>query len=90
MPASAWSQLVTSELEFSILAETALTGVAMTTLTPGLDVEPVTLALNYYRPARAQPGNLLARAMRTSMGRNERRPREDPDPCPTADPSNGQ
>lgn len=62
MPASAWSQLVTSELEFSILAETALTGVAMTTLTPGLDVEPVTLALNYFRPARAQPGNLLARA----------------------------
>jgi uncharacterized protein (TIGR00369 family) len=62
MPATAWSQLGSGELEFSMLAETALTGVAMTTLTPGLDVEPVTLVLNYFRPARVQPGNLLARA----------------------------
>ena len=29
-----------------MLAETAVTGVAMTTLTPGLYVEPVSLALN--------------------------------------------
>lgn len=43
-------------------AETAATGVAMTTLTPGLDVEPVSLALNYFRPPRPQAGNLLARA----------------------------
>ena len=45
-----------------MLAEAALTGVAMTTLTPGLDVEPVSLALNYFRPTRPQNGNLLARA----------------------------
>ena len=45
-----------------MLAETAVTGVAMTTLTPGQDVEPVSLALNYFRPARPQAGNLLARA----------------------------
>ena len=45
-----------------MLAETAVTGVAMTTLTPGLDVEPVSLALNYFRPTRPQAGNLLARA----------------------------
>src|SRR4029453_248848 len=48
--------------EVSMLAETAVTGVAMTTLTPGLDVEPVSLALNYFRPTRPQAGNLLARA----------------------------
>lgn len=34
----------------------------MTTLTPGLDVEPVSLALNDVRPTRPQAGNLLARA----------------------------
>jgi acyl-coenzyme A thioesterase PaaI-like protein len=45
-----------------MLAETAVTGVAMTTLTPGLDVDPVSLALNYFRPTRPQAGNLLARA----------------------------
>ena len=45
-----------------MLAETAVTGVAMTTLTPGLDVEPLSLALNYFRPTRPQAGNLLARA----------------------------
>jgi acyl-coenzyme A thioesterase PaaI-like protein len=45
-----------------MLAETAVTGVAMTTLTPGLDIEPVSLALNYFRPPRPQAGNLLARA----------------------------
>jgi uncharacterized protein (TIGR00369 family) len=36
--------------------------VAMTTLTPGLDVDPVSLALNFFRPTRPQAGNLLARA----------------------------
>ena len=45
-----------------MLAEAAVTGVAMTTLTPGLDVDPVSLALNYFRPTRPQAGNLLARA----------------------------
>ena len=45
-----------------MLAEAAVTGVAMTTLTPGLDIDPVSLTLNYFRPTRAQAGNLLARA----------------------------
>jgi len=45
-----------------MLAETAVTGVAMTTLPPGLDVDPVSMALNYFRPTRPQAGNLLARA----------------------------
>ncbi len=62
MPATGWSSIATGELEVSMLAETAVTGVAMTTLTPGLDVEPVSLALNYFRPTRPQAGNLLARA----------------------------
>jgi len=62
MPATRWSSIATGELEVSMLAETAVTGVAMTTLTPGLDVEPVSLALNYFRPTRPQAGNLLARA----------------------------
>jgi uncharacterized protein (TIGR00369 family) len=62
MPATGWSSIATGELEVSMLAETAVTGVAMTTLTPGLDVEPVSLALNYLRPTRPQAGNLLARA----------------------------
>src|SRR4029453_317027 len=50
------------ELEISILTEAAVTGAATTTLTPGLDAQPITLALNYFRPARDQPGNLLVRA----------------------------
>ena len=62
MPATGWSSIATGELEVSMLAETAVTGVAMTTLTPGQDVEPVSLALNYFRPTRPQAGNLLARA----------------------------
>ena len=62
MPATGWSSIATGELEVSMLAETAVTGVAMTTLTPGLDVEPVSLALNYFRPPRPQAGNLLPRA----------------------------
>ncbi len=45
-----------------MLAETAITGVAMTTLPPGLDADPVSLSLNFLRPARPQAGNLLARA----------------------------
>ena len=43
MPAAGWSSITTGELEISMLAETAVTGVAMTTLTPGLDVEPVSV-----------------------------------------------
>jgi len=52
----------TGELEISMLAEAAVTGVAMSTLTPGLDIEPVSLVLNGFRPTRPQNGNLLARA----------------------------
>jgi class 3 adenylate cyclase len=62
MPATEWSSIASGELEISMLAEAAVTGVAMTTLTPGLDVDPVSLALNYFRPIRPQTGNLLARA----------------------------
>lgn len=44
------------------LQETALVEVAMTTLPPGMDVLPMTITVNYFRPPRPQPGNLLARA----------------------------
>ena len=62
MPATGWSSIATGELELSMFAETAATGVAMTTLAPGLDVEPVSLVLNAFRPTRPLAGNLLARA----------------------------
>jgi hypothetical protein len=62
MPATGWSSIATGELEASMLAETAVTGVAMTTLTPGLDVEPASRALNYFRPTRPEAGTLLGRA----------------------------
>ena len=62
MPATGWLGLASGELEISILTEAAVTGAATTTLAPGLDAQPITLALNYFRPARVQPGNLLVRA----------------------------
>lgn len=62
MPASGWLQGALGALEVTPLVEAALTGVAMTTLPAGSDLEPVTLALNYFRPVPGQPGNLLARA----------------------------
>lgn len=62
MPASGWLQGPTGVLEISALVESAATGVAMSTVLPGVDVEPVTLAINYFRPTRPQAGNLLARA----------------------------
>jgi class 3 adenylate cyclase len=62
MPATGWSSTASGELEVSMLAEAAVTGVAMTTLAPGQDVDPVSLALSYFRPIRPQAGNLLARA----------------------------
>jgi acyl-coenzyme A thioesterase PaaI-like protein len=71
MPATGWSSIATGELEVSMLAETAVTGVATTTLTPGLDVEPVSLALNYLRPTRPQAGNLLARARVVNASRRK-------------------
>ena len=62
MPASEWLQGALGALEVTPLVEAALTGVAMTTLPPGSDLEPVTLAMNYFRPVPGHPGNLLARA----------------------------
>jgi class 3 adenylate cyclase len=62
MPASGWLQGALGALEVTPLVEAALTGVAMTTLPPASDLEPVTLALNYFRPVPGQSGNLLARA----------------------------
>ena len=59
MPATGWPAVASGELEISMLAEAALTGVAMTTLTAGLDVDPVSLALNYFRPTRPQAGNFI-------------------------------
>jgi class 3 adenylate cyclase len=62
MPATGWLGMASGELEISLLAEAAVTGAAATTLAPGLDAQPITLAFNYFRPSRAQPGNLLVRA----------------------------
>ncbi|HEX7214204.1 MAG TPA: adenylate/guanylate cyclase domain-containing protein [Methylomirabilota bacterium] len=69
MPATGWSLIESGELEVSMLAETAVTGVAMTTLTPGLDIDPISMALDYFRPTRPQAGNLLARARVVNAGR---------------------
>jgi hypothetical protein len=44
------------------LQETALTEVAMTTLPLGMDALPMTITVNYFRPPRPQPGNILAQA----------------------------
>jgi class 3 adenylate cyclase len=62
MQAGELLQTETGALEISALVESALTGVAMTTLPPSMDVEPTTLAVHIFRPTRPQPGNLLARA----------------------------
>lgn len=62
MPASGSLLTEAGGLDVAPLVESALTGVAMTTLGPGMDAEPVTLVVNYFRPTRPQPGNLLARA----------------------------
>lgn len=62
MPASACFQGILGNIEVSTLAETALTGVVMTTLPSCVRPVPLTLEINYFRPTRPQPGNLLARA----------------------------
>jgi uncharacterized protein (TIGR00369 family) len=56
------SETETGTLESAPLHETALTEVAMTTLPPGMDAVPMSITVNYFRPPRPQPGNLLARA----------------------------
>lgn len=62
MPASGWTQGATGTLEISMLVESALTGVAVTSLPPNTGVEPLTLDVDMFRPTRLQAGNLLARA----------------------------
>jgi len=62
MPANAWLWESSGAFVSPPLVEAALTGIAMTTLPPGMDVEPVTLVIDYFRPTHPQPGNLLARA----------------------------
>ena len=62
MPASGSFLTEAGALEIAAFVESALSGVAMTTLAPAMDAEPVTLAVNYFRPTRPESGNLLARA----------------------------
>jgi hypothetical protein len=61
MPASAWFQGVTGPLDITAFIETALAGVTLTAAPPGIAVVPRTLFVNYFRPARPEAGNLLAR-----------------------------
>src|SRR5262245_1436437 len=69
MPASAALQLpgAISVIEISAFIETALTGVTMTAMPPGVTAEPRTLAINYFRPNRPQSGSLLARGRVVNM-----------------------
>jgi len=61
MPASDWLNGGFGGLEISAFVETVLVGVATTVLPAGVEVDPISLSINYFRPTRAQPGNLLAR-----------------------------
>ena len=62
MPAGGLFETETGVLDTAALQESALVEVAMTTLPPGIDVDPVTVSVNYFRPTRPQAGNLMARA----------------------------
>src|SRR6185369_16114910 len=62
MPAGGMFETEAGTLDTAPLQETALLEVAMTTLPHGMDANPVTLAVSYFRPMRPEPGNLLARA----------------------------
>jgi class 3 adenylate cyclase len=62
MPAGGMFETEAGTLDTAPLQETALLEVAMTTLPQGMDANPVTLAVSYFRPMRPAPGNLLARA----------------------------
>jgi uncharacterized protein (TIGR00369 family) len=62
MPASGSLVSEAGTLEISTLIESALTGTSITTLPPGTDIEPVSLAIDYFRPTRPESGSLLARA----------------------------
>jgi len=45
-----------------MFVESAVTGVTVTTLPSGADVEPITLDVDIFRPTRPQTGNMLGRA----------------------------
>jgi uncharacterized protein (TIGR00369 family) len=62
MPACQSFETETGGLETAPLQETPLIEVAMTTLPQGMNAVPITVTVNYFRPPRPQPGNLLARA----------------------------
>jgi class 3 adenylate cyclase len=62
MPAAGIFEAETGTLDTAPLQETALLDVATTTLPPGVDAAPLTVAVSYLRPMRPEPGNLLARA----------------------------
>jgi acyl-coenzyme A thioesterase PaaI-like protein len=62
MPAAGMFETEAGTLDTAPLQETALLDVATTTLPPGWDAMPLTVAVSYLRPMRPQPGNLLARA----------------------------
>jgi acyl-coenzyme A thioesterase PaaI-like protein len=62
MPANQIFETEIGTLDSSPLQETSMSEVAMTTLPEGVDVLPITMSINYFRPPRPQPGNLLARA----------------------------
>lgn len=46
----------------SPLYSQALYACALTAIGPGLDVDPITVSVQYFRPPRPQPGNFLGRA----------------------------
>lgn len=62
MPASGWLLGGNAVLEVSPLFESALLGAGLTAVGAGEDLVPLTLTVNYFRPGRAEGGNLLARA----------------------------
>ncbi len=61
MPASDWLNGGFGGLEISAFVETVLVGVATTVLPAGVEADPLSLSINYFRPTRAQHGNLVAR-----------------------------
>jgi uncharacterized protein (TIGR00369 family) len=69
MPAAGMFETEAGTLDTAPLQETALLDVATTTLSPGWDAMPLTVAVSYLRPMRPQPGNLLARARVINVSR---------------------
>lgn len=50
------------EYNLTPICDEALYACAVTAIGPGLDVDPVTISIQYFRPPRPQSGNFLARA----------------------------